>query len=85
MRLIFPLSFYFFNKLTLRRLAFYKQAFPFLDSASYVEMYFPFVASTPALFSANDAAGAAFVGTGSTLYNNDGSVSAVGELLLTLA
>ncbi|KAJ7133317.1 glycosyl hydrolase catalytic core-domain-containing protein [Mycena epipterygia] len=67
------------------QLAFFKQAFPFLDSASFVEMYFPFVATSPALFSANDPNGAAFVGTGSTLYNNDGSPSAVGELLLTLA
>ncbi|KAJ7656164.1 hypothetical protein DFH06DRAFT_1091552 [Mycena polygramma] len=65
------------------QLAFFTQAFAFLDSASYVAMYFPFVATSPALFSANDAAGAAFAGTGSTLYNNDGSISAVGQLLLS--
>ncbi|KAJ7685673.1 hypothetical protein DFH06DRAFT_967974 [Mycena polygramma] len=65
------------------QLAFFKQAFPYLDSASFVEMYFPFVATSPALFQSNDPNGAAFVGTGSTLYNNDGSISAVGQLLLS--
>ncbi|KAJ7133303.1 glycosyl hydrolase catalytic core-domain-containing protein, partial [Mycena epipterygia] len=60
------------------QVVFFKQAFPFLDSASYVGMYSPFVASSSASFSANDAAGSAFVGTSSTLYNNDGSVSAGG-------
>ncbi|KAJ7505975.1 hypothetical protein B0H11DRAFT_2331565 [Mycena galericulata] len=55
---------------------------PFLDSSSFVEMYFPFVATSPSLFTANDAAGAQFAGTGSTLYDDDGSVSAVGALLL---
>ncbi|KAJ7501093.1 glycosyl hydrolase catalytic core-domain-containing protein [Mycena galericulata] len=65
-----------------RRVAYYKQAIPFLDSSSFVEMYFPFVATSPSLFTANDAAGAQFAGTGSTLYNDDGSVSAVGALLL---
>ncbi|KAJ7447571.1 hypothetical protein B0H11DRAFT_2335431 [Mycena galericulata] len=64
------------------QLAFFQQAIPFLDDASYVEMYFPFVASSPALFTANDAAGAAFSGMGSALYNNDGSVSAVGALFM---
>ncbi|KAJ7747110.1 hypothetical protein DFH07DRAFT_1037235 [Mycena maculata] len=64
------------------QLAYFQQAIPFLDDASYVEMYFPFVATSPSLFTANDAAGAAFVGTGSTLYNNDGSVSAIGELFM---
>ncbi|KAJ6628170.1 hypothetical protein B0H10DRAFT_1991681 [Mycena sp. CBHHK59/15] len=64
------------------QIAFYKQAFPFLDSLPTVEMYFPFVASSPALFSANDANGANFVGTGSTLFNDDGSISAVGQLML---
>ncbi|KAJ7503628.1 hypothetical protein B0H11DRAFT_1983624 [Mycena galericulata] len=57
-------------------------AIPFLDSSSFVEMYFPFVATSPSLFTANDAAGAQFAGTGSTLYDDDGSVSAVGALLL---
>ncbi|KAJ7447574.1 hypothetical protein B0H11DRAFT_2335445 [Mycena galericulata] len=64
------------------QVSFFQQAIPFLDSASYVEMYFPFVATSPSLFTANDAAGAAFAGTGSTLYNNDGSVSAVGALFM---
>ncbi|KAJ7726581.1 hypothetical protein DFH07DRAFT_758078 [Mycena maculata] len=64
------------------QLAYYKQAIPFLDGASFVEMYFPFVATTPSLFTTNDAAGAAFAGTGSALYNDDGSVSAVGALLM---
>jgi len=64
------------------QVAYYKQAIPFLDNAAFVEMYFPFVATTPSLFTANDAAGATFAGTGSALYNDDGSVSAVGALLL---
>ncbi|KAJ7613896.1 hypothetical protein DFH06DRAFT_1286351 [Mycena polygramma] len=64
------------------QVAYYKQAFAFLDAAPFVEMYFPFVATSPSLFSANDAAGVGFVGTGSTLYNDDGSVSAVGQLML---
>jgi hypothetical protein len=45
-------------------------------------MYFPFVATTPALFKSHDPKGAAFVGTGSTLYKNDGTISVVGQLLL---
>ncbi|KAJ7609462.1 hypothetical protein FB45DRAFT_1066864 [Roridomyces roridus] len=64
------------------QVAYYKQAISFLDGASFVEMYFPFVATSPSLFTANDAGGAAFVGTGSTLFNDDGSVSAVGALML---
>jgi len=63
------------------QVAFYKQAFAFLDSSPFVEMYFPFLASTPSLFAANDAAGVSFVGTGSTLFNDDGNPSAVGELM----
>jgi hypothetical protein len=63
------------------QIAFYKQAFPFLDSSPFVTMYFPFVATSPKLFSANDAAGVKFVGTGSTLFNDDGSVSGVGALM----
>jgi hypothetical protein len=54
-----------------------------LDSATYVAMYFPFVATSPSLFQTNDGNGVNFVGTGSTLYNNDGSISAVGQLLLS--
>ncbi|KAF7299323.1 Glyco-hydro-cc domain-containing protein [Mycena indigotica] len=64
------------------QVAFFRDAFKFLDGASFVAMYFPFVATTPALFAKNDANGAKFVGTGSTLFNNDGSVSAVGKLML---
>jgi len=64
------------------QVAYYKQAFAFLDADPNVAMYFPFVATSPQLFSANDAAGVGFVGTGSALYNNDGSVSAVGQLML---
>ncbi|CAK5277998.1 unnamed protein product [Mycena citricolor] len=63
------------------QVAYYKQAFKFLDEAPFVEMYFPFLASTPSLFSANDAAGVGFVGTGSALFNDDKSVSAVGQLM----
>ncbi|KAF7983941.1 hypothetical protein HWV62_18348 [Athelia sp. TMB] len=63
------------------QVAFYQQAFPFLDGASYIQLYFPFVATSPSLFSSNDAAGAAYVGTGSCLYNDDGSPSAVGNLM----
>jgi len=63
------------------QIAFFKQAFPWLDSQSYVTLYFPFVATSPSLFSSNDASGAAFVGTGSCLYNDDGSPSAVGNLM----
>ena len=63
------------------RIAFFSQAFPFLDGASYVALYFPFVATSPSLFSKNDPYGAAYVGTGSCLYNNDGSPSAVGNLM----
>jgi len=61
---------------------FYKETFPFLDNAAFVEMYFPFVATTPSLFTKNDGNGANFVGTGSTLFNDDGSVSSTGALML---
>ncbi|KAJ6527109.1 glycosyl hydrolase catalytic core-domain-containing protein [Mycena capillaripes] len=64
------------------QLNFFREAFAFLDSAAFVEMYFPFVATSPSLFQSNDPNGAGFVGTGSTLYNDDGSISAVGQLLL---
>ncbi|KAF9055530.1 hypothetical protein BDZ89DRAFT_23400 [Hymenopellis radicata] len=63
------------------QVSFFQQAFAWLDAQDYVTLYFPFVASSPALFQANDAAGAAYVGTGSTLFNNDGSPSAVGNLM----
>ncbi|KAJ7134011.1 hypothetical protein C8R43DRAFT_1022183 [Mycena crocata] len=63
------------------QIAFFKQAFGFLDAQPFVEMYFPFLASTPALFAANDPKGAQFVGTGSALYNNDGTINDVGRLM----
>jgi hypothetical protein len=57
------------------------QAFSFLDSQEYVTLYFPFVATSPSLFQTNDPTSAAYVGTGSCLYNDDGSVSDVGKLM----
>ncbi|KAF7973692.1 hypothetical protein HWV62_14694 [Athelia sp. TMB] len=63
------------------QIAFFEQAFPFLDDASYIQLYFPFVATSPALLAANDAGAVSVVGTGSCLYNNDGSPSAVGNLM----
>lgn len=63
------------------RVAFFKQAFSFLDGASYVQLYFPFVATSPALLAANDGGAVSQVGTGSCLFNNDGSPSAVGNLM----
>ncbi|KAG0704801.1 hypothetical protein DFH29DRAFT_981288 [Suillus ampliporus] len=63
------------------QVTFFEQAFPFLDGASYVQLYFPFLASSPALFQANNPSGAAYIGTGSCLYNNDGTPSAVGNLM----
>ncbi|KAF8209573.1 glycosyl hydrolase catalytic core-domain-containing protein [Mycena galopus ATCC 62051] len=65
------------------QIKFFRQAFAFLDSASFVEMYFPFVATSPSLFQSHDPNGAKFVGTGSTLYNNDGSISAVGRFVIS--
>ncbi|OJA21018.1 hypothetical protein AZE42_02351 [Rhizopogon vesiculosus] len=63
------------------QVTFFQQAFSFLDGASYVELYFPFVATSPALFQEYDASGVTYVGTGSCLYNNDGTPSAVGNLM----
>jgi len=63
-------------------MAFFKDAFAWLDSQDYVELYFPFVATSPSLFSAKDGAGADYVGTGSCLYDDGGAISAVGKLLL---
>ncbi|KAG2365136.1 hypothetical protein BDR07DRAFT_1399956 [Suillus spraguei] len=65
------------------QVAFFREAFAFLDGASYVHLYFPFVATSPALLQANDASAVAYVGTGSCLYNNDGTPSAVGNLMRT--
>ncbi|THU85828.1 hypothetical protein K435DRAFT_684828, partial [Dendrothele bispora CBS 962.96] len=61
--------------------AFFRRAFAWLDAQPWVILYFPFVATSPALLQANDGAAASFVGTGSTLYNNNGSPSAVGNLM----
>ncbi|KAH0839551.1 hypothetical protein J3R83DRAFT_440 [Lanmaoa asiatica] len=63
------------------QVAFFQLAFPFLDSASYVELYFPFVATSASLFLANDPSGESYSGTASCLYNDDGSPSAVGNLM----
>lgn len=63
------------------RVAFFEQAFPFLDDATYVQLYFPFVATSPSLLTTNDNGAVTTVGTGSCLYNDDGSVSAVGDLM----
>ncbi|KZP04913.1 glycoside hydrolase family 128 protein [Athelia psychrophila] len=64
------------------QVAFFKSAFAFLDSATYVELYFPFVATSPSLLTANGGSADTVVGTGSCLFNDDGSISAVGELLV---
>ena len=63
------------------RVDFFKQAFAYLDSQSFVQLYFPFVATSPALLQQYDSAAASFVGTGSCLYTNDGKPSAVGNLM----
>jgi len=64
------------------QVAFFKQAFAWLDSQSYVTLYFPFVATTPALLRANDGGAVSFVGTGSCLFNDAGNgPSAVGALM----
>ncbi|KAG9074765.1 hypothetical protein FRC06_010479 [Ceratobasidium sp. 370] len=59
-----------------QQLAFLKSAMSFLDGASYVTYYAVFGASSPSLISANTGGGV--VGTGSSLYNDDGSLSANG-------
>ncbi|KAI1792727.1 hypothetical protein LXA43DRAFT_1093371 [Ganoderma leucocontextum] len=60
---------------------FYKQAFAYLDAQSFVELYFPFVATTPTLLQQNDAGAVSFVGTGSCLFTDDGQPSAIGNLM----
>ncbi|CAE6489230.1 unnamed protein product [Rhizoctonia solani] len=55
---------------------FLKSAMAFLDEADYVKSYAVFVASSPAKISANTGGGE--VGTGSSLYKNDGSLSVNG-------
>ena len=64
------------------RVAFYKQAFAYLDSQSFVELYFPFVATTPSLLQQNDAGAVSFVGTGSCLFGEDGKPSTYTDQVL---
>ncbi|KAG8722989.1 histidinolphosphatase [Ceratobasidium sp. 395] len=59
-----------------QQVAFLKSAMSFLDGASYVAMHSVFSASSPSLISKNTAGGE--VGTGSSLFNDDGSLSANG-------
>ncbi|KAF8601605.1 hypothetical protein BDV93DRAFT_607944 [Ceratobasidium sp. AG-I] len=59
-----------------QQVAFLKSAMSFLDGASYVTMYAVFGASSPTLISQNTGGGE--VGTGSSLFNDDGSLSANG-------
>ncbi|KAG9120207.1 hypothetical protein FRC07_004383 [Ceratobasidium sp. 392] len=59
-----------------QQVAFLKSAMSFLDGASYVAMYSVFGASSPSKIQANTGGGQ--VGTGSSLYNDDGSLSANG-------
>ncbi|KAG2130672.1 uncharacterized protein EDB93DRAFT_1243246 [Suillus bovinus] len=68
-------------QLVITEVASFQQAFPFLDGASYVQLYFPFVATSPALLQANQPSDVTYVGTGSCLYNDDGTPSAVGNLM----
>ncbi|KAJ3866142.1 endo-beta-1,3-glucanase [Lentinula novae-zelandiae] len=63
------------------QVAFFESAFPFLDGLSYVLLYFPFVATSPALLQANDPGAVTTVGTGSCLYTNAGGPSSVGNLM----
>ncbi|KAF8602585.1 hypothetical protein BDV93DRAFT_557361 [Ceratobasidium sp. AG-I] len=59
------------------QVAFLKSALAFLDAASYVTYYAVFVATSPSLIVSNSG-GSDYVGTGSTLYNDDGSLTANG-------
>ncbi|KAN0097923.1 glycoside hydrolase family 128 protein [Tylopilus felleus] len=61
------------------QLEFFKQAFAFLESTPYVELHFPYLATSPALLEARSSGP---VDTSSCLYNDDGTPSAIGELLL---
>ncbi|PBK76467.1 hypothetical protein ARMSODRAFT_226827 [Armillaria solidipes] len=63
--------------------SFFSQAFSWLDSQNYVTLYFPFVATSPSLMSSADGDAVSYVGTGSSLYNNDGSLSTIGKLMLS--
>jgi len=64
------------------QLSFLQSAIPFLNDASYVQLYFPFVATSPSLLTANDPGAVTNVGTGSCLYNDDGSISTLGDYFL---
>lgn len=61
--------------------AFYQQAFQWLDSQDYVTLYFPFVATSPILATANSG-GNSDVDTSSCLYDDSGALSSVGQLLV---
>lgn len=62
------------------QLAFYEQAFPFLDKEDQVDMYAPFVATTPALVKQN---GHEKSYTGNCLLADGAGLSAIGTLLTT--
>ncbi|KAG6374881.1 hypothetical protein JVT61DRAFT_3610 [Boletus reticuloceps] len=62
------------------QVAFFKQALPFLDNADYVELHCIYVATSPALAEAH---GTSPDWVGNCLYNDDGSPSAVGKLVLS--
>ncbi|KAG8795980.1 hypothetical protein FRC12_007326 [Ceratobasidium sp. 428] len=59
-----------------QQVAFLKSAMSFLDGAAYVTYYSVFGASSPSLISQNTGGGQ--VGTGSSLFNDDGSLTANG-------
>lgn len=60
---------------------FYTQAFPWLDDQCDVVLYFPFVATSPSLALAHSY-GNPNVDTSSCLYQDNGTPSAVGNLVL---
>ncbi|CUA67338.1 hypothetical protein RSOLAG22IIIB_13398 [Rhizoctonia solani] len=70
-------------QVVLNFMAFLKSAMSFLDGADYVKYYAVFVASSPTKISANKGGGD--VGIGSSLYENDGSLSTNGIAYLTFA
>ncbi|KAF8309264.1 hypothetical protein DL93DRAFT_2170467 [Clavulina sp. PMI_390] len=63
------------------QIAFFEEAFAWLDEQDWVTLYFPFVATSPSLLAEYDSGAVSSVGTGSCLYNDDGSISAVGDLM----
>lgn len=62
------------------QLAFFTEAFPFLDADEHIDTYFPFVATTPALIKQYHGADGY---TGNTLLADDSKLSAIGSLLTT--